>query len=294
MATELEKAIETAIDDALVENILVGGLFTTAIILLAILALRFFLVRLIRGKTEILDKDQRRWLNRINNSTTGLVLLSLVFIWAPQIHTFALSLTAFAVAVVLTTKELLMCLTGGFLRATTKPFGIGDWITVDNVTGEVMRITAMTTTIEGIDMAARTYQFTGHTIQIPNSKFLTANVENSNFIKSYIYYDVPITVQYADLDPAKLMTELQKITTKYFAPYHDEAVKFNKKVERKAAVDFADPEAQFFLKTTDIGHNIYMVRFFVPTQHAARIGTEITRDFLSYVHKLKAKKEKEA
>ncbi len=290
MDTELEQAIEEAVEQAVTGNLLIGGLITTAIITAAILALRFFLIRLIKGKAEILDKDQRRWINRINNGTTIIVLISLVFIWAPQLHTFALSLTAFAVAVVLTTKELLMCLTGGLLRAITKPFDIGDWIAVDGLTGEVMRITAMTTLVEEIDTAGKTYQFTGHTIQIPNSKFLSANVENANFIKNYVYYDVPITVQYADLDPVKLMTELQKITEKYFSPFREEAVKFNKRIEKKAAVDFSDPEPQYFLKTTDAGYNIFTVRFFLPTQQAAQTGTEITRDFLSYVHKTQNKK----
>ncbi len=285
MEADIEHAIEAAVEDAITGNILVTGAVTTAVVTGALLILRFFLVRAIKGKAEILDKDQRRWINRINNATTILILICLVFIWAPQLHTFALSLTAVAVAVVLTTKELLMCLTGGFLRATSKPFDIGDWITVDGLTGEVMKITAMTTMVEEIDVVGKTYQFTGRTIQIPNSKFLTVNVENANFIKSHIYYDVPIAVQYAELDPAKLRAELENITEKHFAPLREDAVKFNKRVERKAAVDFADPEPQFFVKTTELGHNIFTVRMFVPTQQAARISAEITQDFLSYIHK---------
>lgn len=290
MKAEMEQAVEKALGSIITPDLLIGGMFTTVIILAAVLGLRFFLIRLVRGKREILDKDQRRWINRINNSATILVLLCLVFIWAPQLHTFALSLTAFAAAVALATKELLMCLTGGFLRAAAKPFDIGDWITVDGQTGEVMRVTAMTTFVEQIDMAGKTYQFTGHTIQIPNSKFLSFNVENANFTKNHVYYDVPITVQYADLDPAALMAELGKITEGYFAPLRETAIKFNRRVERKAAVDFADPEPQFFLKTTDIGHNVFTVRIFVPAQKAAQIAAGITCDFLSHVHHEKGQK----
>ncbi|MCB9987830.1 MAG: hypothetical protein H6868_00695 [Rhodospirillales bacterium] len=47
-------------------------------------------------------------------------------------------------------------------------------------------------------------------------------------------------------------------------------------------------DPQFFFRTSDIGHNICTVRFFVPTQQAANI----TRDFLSYVYKAKSRKEK--
>ncbi len=289
MQTELEQAIGAAVDQAAAGSLLVGGLLTTVIALAAVLTLRFFLVRLVKGKAEILDEDQRRWLNRINNGATIFVLVCLVFIWAPQLHTFALSLTAVAVAIVLTTKELLMCLTGGLLRATTKSFDIGDWITVDSLTGEVLQITGLATMVEEIDTAGKTYQFTGRSIQIPNSKFLTANVENANFIKEHVYHDVPITVQYADLDPMALTAELQKITEKYFAPLREEAEKFNKRIEKKVGLDFAEPEPQFFLRTTDVGHNIYTVRMFVPTRQAAKIGADITRDFLFHVHKTRNK-----
>lgn len=292
MDKNIEQAVDQAVQEAVNQQLLIQGGITTIFIIAGILVARYFLSRFIKGKSEILEKGQRRWLNNINNATVLVILVALVFIWAPQIHTFALSLTAFAVAVVLTTKELLMCLTGGFLRATTKPFDIGDWITVDGMTGEVMRITGLATTLEEIDTAHGGYRFTGRTIHIPNSRYLSVNAENANFIRSYVYQTVPITVQYGDLDPEKLMTELQKITETYFAPYREDALKFNKKVERKVAVDFDDPDPQFFLRTKEDGHNIFTVRMFVPTMQAADISTNITRDFLKFVYDLKNRREK--
>jgi small-conductance mechanosensitive channel len=196
-----------------------------------------------------------------------------------------------AVAIVLTTKELLMCLTGGFLRASTKSFDIGDWIKVNDVMGEVMSITTMTTLVEEIDHVGGSYQFTGRTVQIPNSKFLTINIENQKFLKEFIYKDTIITVQYADLNPAILMKELKKITQNVYAHYKDNAIKFNQNIEKKTGVDFADADPQFFIKTTDIGHNVYAVKFLIATKHAATASAAITQEFLSYVHKEKAKKE---
>lgn len=293
MNTDIEEALSKAAIESFNPDWLIYGGLTSALIIIAFAVTRYVLIRIIRGKKEILVKQQRRWINRINNATTVLILITLVFIWAPQLHTFALSLTAVAVAIVITTKELLMCLTGGFLRASSKPFSVGDWIKVDNVTGEVMRITAMTTSIEEIDTAEKTYQFTGCTIQIPNSKFLTANVENKNFLKDYVYQDVPIIVQYADLDPVILMKKLQAITTEHASAHLDDAIQFNKRVEKKSAVDFADADPQYFLKNTEIGHNIYIVRLLIPTKLAGTISTNITRDFLSYVHKQRTKKQKQ-
>ncbi|MCB9988396.1 MAG: mechanosensitive ion channel family protein [Rhodospirillales bacterium] len=290
MEQNITKAVDKAVFEAVNQQLLVQGGVTTIVIIVAFLILRSLLVHFLKGKTEILDKEQRRWINRVNNGTTIAIALGLILIWAPQLHTFALSLTAVAVAIVLTTKELLMCLTGGFLRASNKTFDIGDWITISGVTGEVMRISAMTTLLEEIDVTGKNYQYTGKTIQIPNSKFLTEHVQNGNFTKSHIYHDVPVTVQYADLSPQILMNELKAITEKHFADYHDAAIKLNKRVERKAGVDFPDPEPQFFLKTTDIGHNTFTVRLFIPTIKANQIGADITLDFLAFVHVQKEKK----
>lgn len=271
------------------DHFIAKSILSSVAIILAILLFRFFLVKFIKGKRVILNKDRRRWVNRLNNITTALVIVGLLLIWAPQLQTFALSLTAVAVAVVLSTKELIMCLTGGFLNISSKAFDVGDWISIDDITGEVMSITAMTTVIEKIDVEGKSYQFTGDIIQIPNSRFLTSTIENAGFLKDYIYHSFSIVVQYADLDVAPLQEKLEEITNGYYKPFEENAVKFNKRVERKAGIDFADPHPQFFLKTSDLGHNIYTVKFLVPTHEANKIASQITRDFLSYVHKEKSK-----
>ena len=276
-------------DKILSDNLILSGFITTAIIVVAIIGLRLFLTRLVKGKENILSNEQRRWINRINNGTNVILLIALLFVWSPQLHTFAISLTAFAVAVVLTTKELLMCITGGFLRASNKSFDIGDWISIDGMTGEVMQINVMSIAIEEVDTARRTYQYTGKTIFIPNSKFLSFSVENANFLRYFVYYDIDVTVTNSDLDPVKSSKELEKIVNKYFEPIKDEAELFNRRVEQKTNIDFTDPDPQYYLKTTDSGHSIYTVRMFIPTIKVMEISTNITKEFLSYIHKEKLK-----
>lgn len=283
----------TGLSEFINSHFIVKAGIASILVIIATFLVRFTLIKKIRRKREILTKEQRRWVNRLNNASTTSVAILLFFIWAPQLQTLALSLTAVAVAIVLSTKELLMCLTGGFLTVSSKVFDVGDWITVDDITGEVMSIKAMTTTMEKIETNKKSYQFTGEIIQIPNSVFLTKNVENKMFLKDFIYYDFSITVQYADLDTATLMNKLQKICSKYYAEYEEKAIAFNKRVEKKAGVDFPEPHPQFFLKTSDLGHNIYSVSFFIPTKDAQRIASNVTCDFLSYVHKSKKKSDKE-
>lgn len=273
--------------------LLTEGVVSSLVVVMVLISLRFVLVHFIKRKAEILDKDQRRWINRINNSASILIVFFLTLIWAPQLQTFALSLTAVAVAIVLTTKELLMCLTGGFLRASSNIFNIGDWIKVDGIMGEVMKISATTTLIEKVDTETGSYDFTGETIQIPNSRFLTANIENANFIKKYIYHHVNIAIQFSDVDAQHLLNKFREIATKAFTPYQEDALKFNRRVEKKAALDFADPDPQFSLKTTDLGHYRFSVRMFIPTKQAAQIELHITEEFLAFIHAERQKSKEE-
>lgn len=283
----MDENITKLIDNAVTQTPWVQNSVTSLFVIIAFVILRTIIVHFIKRKTEILDKDQRRWINRINNTTSIMIFIGLVLLWAPQLQTFALSLTAVAVAIVLTTKELLMCLTGGFLRASSKPFEVGDWVTIDNVSGEVMQITATMTLIEKLDIVYGTYDHTGETIQIPNSRFLTANVENLNFIKEYIYHTFHITIPLTDLNPEEIQTQLSAITGKAVEPFIKKAIEFNKTVERKTGIDFADAHPHINLKTTDLGHYKFLIRVFIPIHKVSEIESAITLPILKYCYDLR-------
>ncbi len=266
---------------------LISGILTSLILVTALLVLRHLLIRVVRGREEILSKDQRRWLTSIRNTVWIALIVGLIFIWAPQIQTLAFSLTAFVVAMVIATKEYIMCFTGGLLRTSTRPFKVGNWITVSGISGEVTDMDAFAVRLQEVDISGGTYQFTGQTFIVPNSVFLSANVENLTFTKQYVNLSVPVSVDGGAYDPQALMDRLKETSLKIFAPLKDEAVKFNRRVERKSGVDLPDPEPHFFMKTTDSSHIILTVRMLVPTLQAAQIASEITSDLLSYAWRLK-------
>lgn len=291
----LEHALTGALHRVIGNTLLIEGLITTFVMVAVVLVARALLIRQIRGKSEILNKDQRKLINRIKNAAIGFILVFLIFIWAPQIQTFALSLTAVAVAVVLTTKELLMCLTGSFLRGAGKAFHVGDWITLDNMSGEVMEINTLSTVLEELD--PKTRSFTGRTLHIPNSKFLTSTVENANFLKHYIYHTINLTVAHQDVNPGALLSALEEIVEKHYAPHQKAAERFNKMVERKTAIDFSDAKAEYSIHTTDQGHYTFGIKFFAPTKEFTQLEAEIAKEFLTRAHAMKVKnksKNKEA
>jgi small-conductance mechanosensitive channel len=261
-----------------------GAIFTSILLIVVIGVIRGFAIRYIRKDSEVLDKDQRRWTIRVKNISAILLLIGLVLIWAPQLHTVALSITAFVVALVIATKEMILCLTGAIMRATTQPFKAGEWITIDGVTGEVIDLDAFAFRLQEVDMEGKTYQFTGRTITVPNSKLFTSNIENANFFKAYIFEDVRIAVQYADIDPCAAMEALKDISERAFAPYRDDSLAFNRKIRRRAGIDIGSAEPVFDLTTSELGHFQFHARFFLPTGIAPSVGSDVTRDFLAYVY----------
>jgi len=276
-----------------------SSIITSLLLIGVIIVIRGLLIRYVRKDVEVLAKDQRRWIIRIKNTAVILVLFGLFMIWAPQLHTFAISIAAFAVALVVATKEMILCLTGAIMRATSQPFKVGDWVTVDGVTGEVVDLDAFSFRLQEVDMEGKTYQFTGRTITVPNSKLFTSNIENANFFKSYIFEDVRVAVQYTDVDPGEALDVLKSIAETHFEPHRKEAVAFNKRIRRRAGIEIGSAEPAFDLTTSELGHYQFHVRFFLPTAQAATIGSNISTDFLTHVYHLRQngkgdKKEEEA
>ncbi|PZO83220.1 MAG: hypothetical protein DI626_09245 [Micavibrio aeruginosavorus] len=136
-------------------------------------------------------------------------------------------------------------------------------------------------------MAGKTYQFTGRTVTVPNSKLFTANVENNNFFKAYIFEDVRVGVQYTDVDPIAALEALKEVAEVHFAPHRNDAAAFNRKIRRRAGTDVGPSEPVFDLTTSELGHYQFHVRFFVPTRIASNLGLEVSRDFLGRIYELR-------
>lgn len=271
-----------------------GSIFTSLVLIASIIVLRAFLIRRVRKDDEILAKEQRRWIIRIKNTAAILILIGLILIWAPQLHTFAISIAAFAVALVVATKEMILCLVGAIMRATSQPFKVGEWVTIDNITGEVIDLDAFSFRLQEVDIEGKTYQFTGRTVTIPNSALFSSKIVNANFFKAYIFEDVRVAVQFTDIDPAAALDALKAIVEKQFEPFRKDAVSFNKKIRKRAAIDVGSAEPVYDMTTSELGHYQFHARVFVPTAQASNVGSEISKEFLSRIYKMRVANTKPA
>lgn len=169
------------------------GIPSTILLLLLLLLLRWALLRFLRREQRISRELKSRWRNFIKNAFLLAGIIGLVFIWAPQLRAFALSLTAVAVAVVVATKELILCLSGSLLRASASSFSIGDLVEYAGHRGYVVDQNLMTTQLQEVDHSSGIPS--GNQIVLPNSLFLTHPVTNYSHLRPYCVHTFSLHIE---------------------------------------------------------------------------------------------------
>ncbi|EDP60456.1 mechanosensitive ion channel family protein [Vibrio sp. AND4] len=267
--------VQLAIDFLLTHKILFSVL-----ILLFIVILRRFILSQIRGDDAFITEEQRSWMSRTKNGAFATTLLLLFILWKSEISEFALSVTAIAVAIVVASKEIILCFTGSIQRASSRSFRIGDWIEVGKLCGEVIEHNMMATVIQEIDLHHGQYHFTGKTATLPNSMFFTYPVKNLNFMKRYVYHDFSIVVKdFVNLYPLlPLVTDKIDEHCRYFS---DVAHRYNAMIEKHAGVDLPGAEPHIHISSNINGEQIVHIMIFCPTDKANHLEQLIRKDFMS-------------
>ncbi len=253
-------------------------LFTTLILFVAWLARRFILA-MIRGDDTLLSENQRSWMSITKNGTFTVTLLILFILWQSEISEFALSVTAIAVAIVVASKEIILCFTGSIQRASSRSFRVGDWIEVGKLCGEVIDHNMMATVIQEIDLHHGQYHFTGKTATLPNSMFFTYPVKNLNFMKRYVYHNISIVIgDFINLYP--LVTPLTEKIEEHCSYFSEVAHRYNAVIEKHAGVDLPGAEPHIHISSTPTGEQNIHIMIFCPTDKANHLEQLIRKDFM--------------
>lgn len=261
--------------DWIVEN---RGLFTLMVVTAAIF-IREVGIRAIRRTTDILTPDHRRQISIVHHSTL-LVSLVLVFsVWLPQIQHFALSITAIAVALVIATKELLLCLLGTLLLRTSSAFVIGDWIAVQDRFGEVIESNLLSTQIQEIE--SRTFTSTGRTVVVPNSVFLGNSVVNQNLLRRYQFHSFRVTIE-PDAFPIDAESKLESRILALTSPFAETARRYNAMLEKRSGIDIPDARPSIEFSTNDLAKMVTTITVFCPTDRIAELEKEMVREFFEW------------
>lgn len=177
----------SVLDDFWSQPVLRNAL-ASVLLLFFLLLLRGVVLRGLRS-WEFSELDvRRRWIVTIQNLGFLLLIFGLVVIWAEELRAFALSLAAVAVALVLATKEFLLCILGGLFRTSSKAFSVGDRVEIQGVRGDVIDENLFSTSLLEVGPGNEGHGYTGRQVTFPNSLLFTSPVVNESHSEHYVLH----------------------------------------------------------------------------------------------------------
>ena len=249
------------------------------ILLLFLVSVRALAVRWIAGNQTLSMESKRRWVVTTRNSVVLAFLIGLVIIWAHELQAFAVSLVALAAAMVLATKELILCWSGAALRVGSKVYAVGDRIQIAGHRGVVLDHDAFATKLLEIGPGQSAHLYTGRVAVFPNSLLFTNALIKENPDQEYGLYTLVVPIKIDD-DWQKAERTLVEAAKAECAPFMEEAVRQMKLLEQANLLEAPSPEPRITIQLPESGKLHLVLRFPAPDRGRSRIEQAILRRYL--------------
>ncbi len=211
-------------------------------------------------------------------------MIGLIMIWATPLRTLAVSFIALAVAVVIATKELILCVSGSVVRATSKSYAVGDRI---EIAGKARRCCGS----EFVhDDPARDWtravqpSIHGRAIVIPNSLLLNTPLINETFTHDYVLhvFCIPLTAGDDWQTAEQILLEAAQIEC---SPFLEQARMYMKNIESQHGLDSPTVAPRVTLQIPEPGKINLLLRIPSPSRRKGRLEQAILRRYLSQISK---------
>lgn len=200
-----------------------------------------------------------------------LVVTALFMVWVREVAGFVLSIAAIAGAMLIVSKELIMCWLGTVVRTISRPFQIGDIVEIGMWRGKVIDADLLTTTLLEMGPA---HQFTGYHSHIPNSVFLSLGVKNLSVTGHYFlnFLTVPVDA-HGDVEGLRVM--LLDAALPVVKPFQAEAAEHMQRIADFHVIDLPSCEPKALIEPVD-GRQVNLVlRFACPSQQRVSVEQQI-------------------
>jgi small-conductance mechanosensitive channel len=225
---------------------------------------------------------KRRLTSNARGLFTLLLVMAALFVWSSEIYSVVLSLAAIGAAIAIATKEFLLCVGGGFYKTLARPFVVGDRIDIDGVRGDVIEFGFISTQLMEVGPGDLTHQYTGRSVNIPNSRFLVSNIINESFSTEYVLhlFKVPIS---KDSKWENHYKELLEAANKECSQYIERGERHFKKLAEKRQVDTPSIHPRVNIKVVDANTINLVVRVTIPSSLRGKIEQKIVKEYLNKV-----------
>ncbi len=232
---------------------------STFILLVVVLVLNSLASRFIR-RTVNSSELRRKWLVQTRNGIILIFILGLILIWGEELRTLALSVVAIAVAFVVATKELILCVTGSLLKTGAGSFDIGDRIQIKDFRGDVIDQTLLATTILEVGPGKLTHQRTGRMAVIPNALFVSEPVINESYTRQYVLHVFTVPFKRTDKWQAAQQA-LLVAASKHCQPYLENARLYMQRLSDERGLDASSVDPRVTIKVPTAAEIQLVVRF---------------------------------
>lgn len=248
----------------------------SVVLVAGLLGIRALSATFIKARRGLSPEQRRGLLVTTRNLILALSVGGLFVIWRPELKAFALSVVGIAVAMVIATKELILCLSGSIMIRLNGAFSVGDRIEVSGFRGDVIDINLLATTIIEIGPGQLTQQYTGRKVVLPNSLFVGNAFINETFTNEYVLHvfsvPVPLTANWRALERC-----LHAAAEESCLPYLEEARAHLNRLAVNEALNMPPVEVRVTLQIPEPDRLNLIVRLPTPARSKGRIEQAILR-----------------
>jgi small-conductance mechanosensitive channel len=261
----------------------VSNIVFSAVLILLIAGTRLLVIQIFLRHLSSAE-DRKRLISTTRNLAVLLLVAALAAVWANALQSFLLSVLALVAAFIIATKELLLCLSGSFLRVANSAYSLGDRIRWCGVYGDVVDISLLTTTLLEAGPEPSYYMPTGRTVVIPNAKMLDSPLINESRTGPYAVHTVRIPLT-ADDDLERAHKVALEAIYEVCGNFVDEARTWLHSLEHShnfVHTPSAGPRIHVYLP--EPGKVDLYLRFPTPSRMQGRMEQAVVRRFLRQYH----------
>lgn len=261
-----------------------ASVVSTLLLVLVILFGRRLAVRALLKREKDPPEVLRRWVIDTRNIAIALIVFGVILIWGPQLRAFALSLAAFAVAVVVAGKELILCVVGSMYRAGSRAFAIGERIEVGGVRGDIIDKSMLTTTLLEVGPGHSNHDYTGRAVVVPNALLLAGPTYSETFTEAFGFHLFTIPLGPSD-DWNRAEQALLVAANEECAAFLTTARTHLDALRRRHGLPAISVEPQVTVDVPEPGRINLIVRVPVPVRKTGTVEQAILRRYLSTQHR---------
>lgn len=246
----------------LVDNPWVVKALELAVAVLVVLAIAVVAHRLLLRNVE--DRETRRRIRKaVNRGAIGLVILSAAVVFSSNLGSLGVSLGVASAGIAFALQSVIANAAARLANVTGSYYRVGDRVQVGAVTGDVVSINLMVTTLMEIGAWVKADQYSRRLVHVSNSAIFTSPVYNYSADLPILWDEITIPIKYGG-DRALAVEILTRVVEEVTREDTESAKRHWAALEEKFDVEDARIEPLVTLAANDnwLEYNVrYVTRF---------------------------------